>query len=70
MTTDNITAADAAAASSAAAPDDVPLLRIEDLRVAFRSSTGMVPAVRQASLTIYPGQSVAIVGESGSGKTK
>ena len=58
MTTDNI-----------AAPDDAPLLRIEDLRVAVRSSTGMVPAVRQASLTIYPGQSVAIVGESGSGKT-
>ena len=66
MTTDNITAA---AASSAAAPDDAPLLRVEDLEVAFRSSTGMVPAVRQASLTIYPGQSVAIVGESGSGKT-
>ena len=46
-----------------------PLLEISDLEVAFRSSTGMVPAVRQANLTIYPGQSVAIVGESGSGKT-
>ncbi|MDO4607135.1 MAG: ABC transporter ATP-binding protein [Bowdeniella nasicola] len=46
-----------------------PLLEIKDLEVAFRSSTGMVPAVRQANLTIYPGQHVAIVGESGSGKS-
>lgn len=49
------------------APD--PLLEITDLEVAFQSSTGMVPAVRKANLTIYPGQSVAIVGESGSGKS-
>lgn len=46
-----------------------PLLEITDLEVAFQSSTGMVPAVRKANLTIYPGQSVAIVGESGSGKS-
>lgn len=51
-------------------PDDrAPLLRITDLDVAFSSSTGMVPAVRGANLTIYPGQTVAIVGESGSGKS-
>ncbi|MFY9262191.1 MAG: ABC transporter ATP-binding protein [Actinomycetaceae bacterium] len=46
-----------------------PLLEIKDLEVAFESSTGMVPAVRKADLTIYPGQAVAIVGESGSGKS-
>lgn len=51
-------------------PDDVqPLLKITDLEVTFTSSTGKVPAVRGANLTIYPGQTVAIVGESGSGKS-
>ena len=49
--------------------DERPLLKITDLDVAFQSSTGMVPAVRGANLTIYPGQTVAIVGESGSGKS-
>ncbi len=48
---------------------DKPLLRITNLDVAFKSTTGMVPAVRGANLTIYPGQTVAIVGESGSGKS-
>ena len=60
----------AAPASSDIHPDDAqPLLKITDLEVTFTSSTGVVPAVRGANLTIYPGQTVAIVGESGSGKT-
>ncbi|AZA09566.1 dipeptide ABC transporter ATP-binding protein [Corynebacterium pseudopelargi] len=46
-----------------------PLLELEDLHIAFESSTGTVEAVRGANLKIYPGQSVAIVGESGSGKS-
>ncbi len=57
-------------ASSPVHPDDAqPLLKITDLEVTFTSSTGVVPAVRGANLTIYPGQTVAIVGESGSGKS-
>ena len=60
----------AAPASSDIHPDDAqPLLKITDLEVTFTSSTGVVPAVRGANLTIYPGQTVAIVGESGSGKS-
>ena len=51
-------------------PDDAnPLLKITDLEVTFTTSTGVVPAVRGANLTIYPGQTVAIVGESGSCKS-
>ena len=60
----------AAPASSPIHPDDEqPLLKITNLEVTFTSSTGVVPAVRGANLTIYPGQTVAIVGESGSGKS-
>ena len=46
-----------------------PLLDIRDLRVEFRVQGKSMPAVRDASLAVYPGQTVAIVGESGSGKS-
>lgn len=49
--------------------ETMPLLEVVDLEVAFRSTTGMVPAVRKVNFTIYPGQTIAIVGESGSGKS-
>ncbi|MFQ6327608.1 dipeptide ABC transporter ATP-binding protein [Nocardia sp. CWNU-33] len=48
---------------------DKPLLEIEDLNVCFSSEGKQIPAVRDVSLSVYPGQTVAIVGESGSGKT-
>lgn len=48
---------------------DQPLLEIADLKVTFESTTGVVEAVRDFDLTVYPGQSIAIVGESGSGKS-
>lgn len=54
-------------AGNAGAP--APLLEVADLRITFESSTGVVEAVRDFDLTVYPGQKVAIVGESGSGKS-
>jgi peptide/nickel transport system ATP-binding protein len=51
-------------------PDDSrPLLKIDDLSIAFRTQRGEVEAVRRASVTVAAGQTVAIVGESGSGKS-
>ncbi|SEG90492.1 peptide/nickel transport system ATP-binding protein [Nonomuraea solani] len=46
-----------------------PLLEIRDLSVAFRTRGREVTAVRNVSMEILPGQTVAVVGESGSGKS-
>src|SRR5215208_6127458 len=46
-----------------------PLLDLNNLNVAFDTERGQIRPVRDVSLSIYPGQTVAVVGESGSGKS-
>jgi oligopeptide/dipeptide ABC transporter ATP-binding protein len=57
----------AAAAAVSASPDG--FLRVEDLRVHFATSRGLVRAVDGISFELEAGGSLGIVGESGSGKT-
>jgi len=46
-----------------------PLLSIDDLNITFRSSESENHAVKNASLHLERGETVALVGESGSGKS-
>ena len=46
-----------------------PLLQIENVRLSFSGRGEKIDAVRGVSLSLLPGESLALVGESGCGKT-
>jgi oligopeptide/dipeptide ABC transporter ATP-binding protein len=46
-----------------------PLLELRNLTVAFETERGQIRPVQEVSLSIYPGQTMAVVGESGCGKS-
>lgn len=46
-----------------------PVLQVRDLRVAYTTPNGDVPAVDRVSFSLQPGQRLGLIGESGSGKT-
>ena len=45
------------------------ILKIQDLDISFRTTAGVVHAIRGVNIDLFKGETVAIVGESGSGKS-
>jgi peptide/nickel transport system ATP-binding protein len=52
-----------------AARGPAPLLAIDDLKIAFQTARGSLPAVDGVSLTLAPGETLGLVGESACGKS-
>jgi len=50
-------------------PDNIPVLKVEDLEVTYSTRLGPVKAVRDISFEIRPGDALGLVGESGCGKS-
>ncbi len=48
---------------------DELILDIKNLDISFKTSAGLVKAVRGVNIDLYKGETIAIVGESGSGKS-
>ncbi len=57
------------ASSGAAPPVPQPIVALENVRLTLKSRAGPVEILRNVSLHVEVGQSLAIVGPSGSGKT-
>src|SRR3954464_15028774 len=56
-------------ATTGLGPAGDALLDIRGLKTWFRTDDGMVRAVDGVSMSIWPGETLAVVGESGCGKT-